>query len=270
MSIGERIYTARQEAGLSQRELAGENITRNMLSLLEHDQANPSLETLRYLSQRLNRPVSFFLGEDSAYLPGLEELMQARAAFREGRYFECLELLESAETGEILKPEREMLWAEATLREAEQALEQGKDRYCHTILERAGARMEKCPYAAREMEARRTVLMGRSAGSPQQLLDAAQKLPDVDEILMLQAQAALQREQPDAAKRALEAVENRESTRWNILRGDAAFGLEEYEEALGYYHQAEQEAPKLVRKGLQVCYAKLKNFEKAYEYATME
>ena len=270
MSIGERIYAARQEAGLSQRELAGETITRNMLSLLEHDQANPSLETLRYLSQRLNRPVSFFLGEDSAYLPGLEELMQARTAFREGRYFECLELLETVGTGEILGPERETLWAESTLREAEQALEQGKDRYCHTILERAGARMGKCPYACREFATRRAVLMARSSGSAEQILEAAEKLPDVDEILLLQARAALQREQPDEARRALDAVQDRESTQWNILRGDAAFALEAYEEAVGYYHKAEREAPKIVRKGLQVCYAKLKNFEKAYEYATME
>lgn len=270
MSIGKRIYAARQDAGLSQRELAGETITRNMLSLLEHDQANPSLDTLRYLSQRLNRPISFFLGEDSVDLPGLAELLQAREEFRQGRYFECLEWLEKAQTEEILNPEREMLWAEATLREAEQALEQGKNRYCHTILERAGDRMGKCPYAAREFAARRTVLLARSAESPQQMVEAAEGLPDVDEILILQAQAALYRKQPERAKRALEAVENQESTRWNILRGDTAFALEAYDEAVGYYHKAEMEEPKLVRKGLQLCYAKLKNFEKAYEYATKE
>lgn len=270
MSIGERIYAARQEAGLSQRELAGETITRNMLSLLEHDQANPSLETLRYLSRRLKRPVSFFLEEDVAYLPGLKELMQARKEFQAGRYLECLELLEQAKTGEILTPQREMLWAEATLRGAQQALEQGKTLDCHTILERAGDRMRRCPCAARELEARRTVLMARSAVTPQQMEDAAQKLPDVDEILLLRASVALQHKQPEQAVRALEAVQNRESTRWNILRGDAAFALEDYEGALGYYHQAEPEAPKQVRKGLQICYAKLKNFEKAYEYATME
>lgn len=270
MSIGERIYAARQEAGLSQRELAGENITRNMLSLLEHDQANPSLDTLRYLSGKLNRPISYFLGEDTAYLPGLSELRQARQAYEAGAYFECLELLETAETGEILKPEREMLWAEATLREAEQALEQGKDRYCHTILERVGARMGKCPYAAREFEARRAVLLARSAGTPQQMVQATQILPNVDEILMLQAQAALQQAKPEQAKQALEAVASRENTRWNMLRGDAAFALEAYEEAVGFYHKAEQEAPKLVRKGLQESYAKLGNFEQAYKYATME
>ena len=53
MSIGSRIYEARLEANLSQRELAGEQITRNMLSLMEHGKTQPSLETLTYLAQRL-------------------------------------------------------------------------------------------------------------------------------------------------------------------------------------------------------------------------
>ena len=41
MTMGQRILAARLAAGLSQRELAGEEITRNMLSSLEHDTANP-------------------------------------------------------------------------------------------------------------------------------------------------------------------------------------------------------------------------------------
>ncbi len=270
MSIGERIYAARQDAGMSQRELAGEIITRNMLSLLEHDQANPSLETLRYLSKRLKRPVSYFLEEDAAYLPGLAELMQARKEFQAERYDKCLEQLESAAFGEVLEPERELLWAEATLREAEQALEQGKDRYCYIILERAGARMEQCPYAAAEFLTQRAALMARSAPSPQQMAQSARQMPDLDEMLLIRAQAALYENRPDRAKQILEAVEDQKSARWNILRADAAFAREDYEQAAHYYHKAETEMPKAVRKGLQICYAKMKDFERAYEYATME
>ena len=36
MTMGQRILAARLAAGLSQRELAGEEITRNMLSSLDH------------------------------------------------------------------------------------------------------------------------------------------------------------------------------------------------------------------------------------------
>ena len=270
MSIGTRIYEARLERGMSQRELAGETITRNMLSLLEHDQANPSLETLRYLAGRLGKKISYFLEEDSLELPGLESMTQARKAYEDGDYFRCLELLEQMEGEEVLGRERELLWAEATLAGAEQALAQGKGLYCRTLLQRAAPRLRRCPYGAQAICARMNFLLARSAKTPQELRSAAAQLPELDEILLLKAAAALAGENPARAAALLDAVENRDSVRWSILRGNAAFGLENWEEALVCYQKAEPQAPGEVRKGMQLCYAKLKNFEKAYEYATME
>ena len=69
MTMGQRILAARLAAGLSQRELAGEEITRNMLSSLEHDTANPSVATLRYLSKRLGRSVGYFSGRMAPLRP---------------------------------------------------------------------------------------------------------------------------------------------------------------------------------------------------------
>ena len=84
MTLGQRILAARLEKGLSQRQLAGEEITRNMLSALEHDGANPSVATLRYLSEKLGKPVSYFLGEDLPPVQGYETLLQARQACSAG------------------------------------------------------------------------------------------------------------------------------------------------------------------------------------------
>ena len=63
MTMGERLRQAREEAGLSQRQVCGDQITRNQLSQLEHDRVGPSVETLRYLARQLGKPVSYFLGE---------------------------------------------------------------------------------------------------------------------------------------------------------------------------------------------------------------
>lgn len=52
MELGQRIRQARQEAGLSQRQLCGETITRNMLSRIEHGTVRPSMTTLRFLADR--------------------------------------------------------------------------------------------------------------------------------------------------------------------------------------------------------------------------
>ena len=89
MTMGQRILQARLAAGLSQRELAGEEITRNMLSSLEHDAATPSIATLRYLARRLGRPVSYFLGEDDS--------SEGVAAFESGAWRKSLELMTQAD-----------------------------------------------------------------------------------------------------------------------------------------------------------------------------
>ena len=98
MELGEKIRQARLEAGLSQRQLAGEEITRNMLSLIENGSAKPSVKTLRYLSRRLEKPLSYFL-EDWVLLEqnrGWELLAQAGKALEEGRDRYARNLLEEA------------------------------------------------------------------------------------------------------------------------------------------------------------------------------
>ena len=53
MTLGEKLRRTRQERGLTQKQLAGERITRNMLSQIENDLAQPSMRTLEYLADAL-------------------------------------------------------------------------------------------------------------------------------------------------------------------------------------------------------------------------
>ena len=64
MELGEKLKQARLEAGVSQRQLCGEVITRNMLSRIENGFARPSMDTLRQFAQRLGKPISYFLEEE--------------------------------------------------------------------------------------------------------------------------------------------------------------------------------------------------------------
>ena len=45
MELGEKLRLTRLEAGLSQRALCGDEITRNMLSRIENGAARPSMKT---------------------------------------------------------------------------------------------------------------------------------------------------------------------------------------------------------------------------------
>lgn len=258
MTIGQRILTARQEAGLSQRQLAGESITRNMLSAIEHDKAKPSLDTLQYLSGVLGRPVGWFLGEDAPVVAGFDLLTQARQAYDSGLYRDCTNLTEQIPDGEVLGREVSLLRVLATLALAEQCMADGRMPYARKLLEEPLG--ENCPYFTRELENRLAVLRYRAGLSA--------SIPE-EETLILRGQQALREKRYGDVRRYLEALDQRDD-QWHYLMGEALFGLEEYAQAAECYHKAEQTMPKAVRRKLQLCYAALKNFEKAYYYATME
>ena len=78
MELGQKIRAARQELGLSQRQLCGEEITRNMLSLIENGSAKPSMKTLQYLAVRLGKNISYFLEETAVLSPNQAVMASAR------------------------------------------------------------------------------------------------------------------------------------------------------------------------------------------------
>ncbi len=65
MTLGEKIKSLRIEKKLTQKDLAGDRITRNMLSRIECDKANPSLDTLTYLAEGLNIPLYLLFADTS-------------------------------------------------------------------------------------------------------------------------------------------------------------------------------------------------------------
>lgn len=105
MELGEKIRQARLEAGLSQRQLCGEEITRNMLSQIEHGTAKPSMKTLSFLAARLEKPISYFLDEEIPMLPdrkvleAISCLTAAEDAIAQKKYPYARQLLERAESG---------------------------------------------------------------------------------------------------------------------------------------------------------------------------
>ena len=66
-SVGERIRTIRKRLGMTQSELVGGEITRNMLSRIENGIALPSLPTLCAICNRLDIPVGALFGDLDDY-----------------------------------------------------------------------------------------------------------------------------------------------------------------------------------------------------------
>lgn len=266
MHLGEKLRLARQEAGLSQRELCGDRITRNMLSQIENGSASPSVSTLRFLAQRLGKPVSFFLEEDGAVSCNLETMELARKAWDRGDFAQAAQALRDfREPDPVFQREWELLRLLTALALAEQALEEKREPYARELLEQAEALLDRMAYALPELH-RRSVLLRA------QLRDAkpgelVRRLPSLDEELFLRAQAALAEGRPERCAQLLDAARNRENPDWYILRGRAYLSQEAYRQAARCFHAAENADPRETVPLLEQCYRELGDYQLAYRYA---
>jgi tetratricopeptide (TPR) repeat protein len=64
-TLGERVRVARRELGLSQAQLAGEELTKGFISQVEAGLVRPSLRSLQIIASRLGRSLDYFIGDES-------------------------------------------------------------------------------------------------------------------------------------------------------------------------------------------------------------
>ena len=258
MELGEKLRIARQEAGLSQRQLCGDVITRNMLSQIEHGVARPSMDTLRYLADRLGKPMSFFLEEDAVLSPNQTLMEQARKADPAESW---LRLKAFQRPDPVLEWEWKCRSFLAALAAAEQAMEAGKTLYARQLLEEAA----EFDHGIRPLERQRLLMLGKLPDTD--LKSVVKQLPSLDEELLLRAEAALAGSDPDQAARLLSALEDRDDPKGNLLMGQALMRKKEYSAAADCLQKAEEAYPQVCLPLLEECFRELGDFKRAYEYA---
>lgn len=259
MTLGEKLRQARLEAGFSQRQLCGEEITRNMLSQIEHDTARPSMDTLRYLAERLGKSLGYFLDEEAVSLPNLTVIRRARAAQAAEAWEEVIRALEGYRgPDEIFDREKAMLESLGYLGMAARALDEDRRLYALELL----ARMGPMGYLEEELERRKLLLLAKAGGKGAS--EIGKLLPSLDEELMVRAAGALENGAAMRAAALLDAAEDREDPRWLLLRGRAFMALGAYPEAAECLEKAEDQGKLSL---LEVCYREMGDFQKAYAYA---
>ena len=255
MDLGSRIKQARLEAGLSQRQLCGDTITRNMLSQIENGVARPSMDTLRILAARLERPLSWFLEEQTVTSPNHRRMELARTAFREGSFQVVLEELSSfREPDETFRQEAQLLKSLALTALAEDALRQGRMPYARSLLQQAEA--VEGMYCHLHAEKRQLLLAKTGAEVP---------LPDCSEVLLLRARRKL--EAGDAAGCLAVLGGCTVSAEYHLLTGLALCKLGNYASAIPHLSAAEEAFPGEVIPRLEDAYRETGDFKRAYEYA---
>ncbi len=107
MTLGEKIKKARKELKITQDELCENVITRNMLSAIECNKANPSLNTLKHIAKKLNIPISYLVtDDDDLFFYEKEELInRIKDLYTEKKYSSCISLI-----GKISKTDDELAY----------------------------------------------------------------------------------------------------------------------------------------------------------------
>ncbi|MBR1528499.1 MAG: helix-turn-helix transcriptional regulator [Oscillospiraceae bacterium] len=124
--LGKRLKTARLSKKMTQSEVAGNFITRNMLSLIESGNATPSMKTLEYLSGILDIPMDKLLSdswEESTEIPDFQTLRNAKKLLTDKNY---PEILENIKAEGIFKDELHAIRSMAHLEIAETLSESGQ------------------------------------------------------------------------------------------------------------------------------------------------
>lgn len=95
MNIGEKIKNLRTSKLMTQKELAGTEITRNMLSSIENGSATPSLATLKYLADRLGVSAGYLISDgenDEIYYKKYADYGNITEAFKKKEWAICRDL----------------------------------------------------------------------------------------------------------------------------------------------------------------------------------
>lgn len=260
MELGEKLRAARLEAGLTQRQLCGEEITRNMLSQIENGSAKPSMKTLQYLAGRLGKNISFFLEEEAVLSPNQQVMTDVRRAYENGQYSKAMEILQAYQSPDtVYDREKQLLHTLLCLNLAELAIKENRRIYARELL----GRLELAGGYCEEPLLRRSLLLWGKIGGE----EVAKLLPSLDEELMLRAQEAFRAGDLHRAECLLDAAEDQKEPAWNLLRGQIYLAQTRYAQAAACLHRAEAVYPKEVWFRLEHCYRELEDYKRAYEYA---
>ena len=162
MTLGQKVRSARIARGMTQKQLVGDQITRNMLSRIENDSATPSMRTLEYLAGRLGLPAGHFLSDsrwsDGTSPDGLDDM---RRAYREGRFTDCIALLEESRAGTT--DEGYLLRSLASLSAARQALKEGRTEDARQFADAADYYNRQGMYYSVEIDAEMSLILAECA-----------------------------------------------------------------------------------------------------------
>jgi len=143
--LGQKIKALRLKKGMTQTALAGETITRNMLSQIENGSAQPSVATITELAEKLEAPMEYFFSEidDIDVFRKISAIDRIRKAYSAEDYGRCIYRLDRLGVSD---EETEYLYATAFFGKATDFYREGRLKAAQEHFEQALVHAKKTPY----------------------------------------------------------------------------------------------------------------------------
>lgn len=281
MTLGQKLRQVRLARGLSQTQVSSGCITRNMLSQIENDQAQPSMRTLEHLANVLGVSVGWLLCDEQTDA-ALERMRKAKTLFEAEDDAGCLALFEEEPPQ---SDEAQLLCSLAAARLSERRFAEEDFAQARALAGKALELNRAGLYASREVQTRAMAVLARCElrdGAREEEVSTyrayylARQMSVSYHLIM--ARHHLRQEHVQAAEREIWSIvelpeENR--AEYLLLRAMIAVRREQYENAALYLHQAEElELSQALRREvyqvLEICCRELGDFKEAYLYASKQ
>ena len=165
--LGKRIKEARLAKKMTQSELVGTFITRNMLSRIESGNACPSVKTLEYLARRLDLPAGSLISDETPAtdIPdqNAELLIKAKQMYINRDHLECVETAEKL-IGTEFEDEGQAIIARCCIALSDKATENGDKAAAVKYAKQALELADKGIYKSREISVDATLKLSEIAG----------------------------------------------------------------------------------------------------------
>lgn len=293
-SLGERLKQARIEKKLTQREVAGEFITRNMLSQIENGLATPSIKTIEYLAKTLNKPIAYFM-ETLVDAPmscnDVADIDEALTLFENRDYSECKnavdKLIENLDEKNMPANLRELYylaWKCNIELGAELFLDKNYTE-AKKLLTDSSLYEEKTPYCDLNTKMNKILLLTKlciyleQTDEAKAYLNEYEKLSDelsfLNDSIFVKCELLLSDKKFDECKELLENQTSpaiKESFRYLYFLSILYYENSEYENAIDAFNKLIEcdelsfQVRNDINKYMAECYSKTGNYEKAYEF----
>ncbi len=173
MKLGEKIKSERRRQKMTQSELSGDKITRNMLSQIENGKASPSLDTLIYIADRLEIPVAYLVDEtlEENDFKSLIIYKKITEKYKSGKFSDCIKLYENNRLNS--SDELSLVMAEAYFQKGKESLHNGRLSLALDAFAKSSEFCKKTPYRTEHLETEMTLLSAISSNiqAPRLVLD---------------------------------------------------------------------------------------------------